>query len=306
VIRIIFTIFKKETKNDLFVISKYDMNNDLNQSVLINQFRIATGVYGLRFPVVFIHGTPSHSYIWRNVWPIIAEAKCKVHLFDLLGFGSSERPQEPDVDTSVAAQADLLLQLMLRWNLPSANIVAHDIGGAIAMRFAIRHPEKVHSLTLLDTVSYDSWPSETWKEIIDQGLDAMIRSSEDEHKERMINQFKMVVYDKSKMEGEVLSNYLNPVTGPLGQPSFFQHQVRYYNSRYTEEITEQLNELGKIPVQIIWGENDEWQDLTYAHQLSNDVAGSMLHVIPGAGHFVMEDKPEKVAGIIQKFILDQY
>ena len=81
---------------------------------------------------------------------------------------------------------------MDHWNLDSAHLVAHDIGGAVGMRFSIFHPEKTRSLTLIDTVSYDSWPSETWRSIIDNGLDSLMRAPEQEHRERLT--FKIIMY----------------------------------------------------------------------------------------------------------------
>ena len=55
---------------------------------------------------------------------------------------------------------------------------------------------------------------------------------------------------------------------------------------------------GNLPVQIIWGESDEWQPVAYAHKLAADIPGAPLHVLPEAGHFPMEDKPDAVAELI--------
>lgn len=88
-------------------------------------------------------------------------------------------------------------------------------------------------------------------------------------------------------------------SGPIGQPSFFQHQVRHYDSRITAEITDRLGALGRnVPVQIIRGESDEWQPVAYGHKLAADIPGATLHVIPEAGHFPMEDKPDVVADLV--------
>jgi pimeloyl-ACP methyl ester carboxylesterase len=277
----------------------------LNQSVLIDGLRIACGAHGTGEPIILIHGTPSHSFIWRNVWPLLVEAGFRVHLFDLLGFGASERPRDPAVDTSVAAQDKIVTNLMDYWGLDSAHIVAHDIGGAIGLRFAIFHPEMTKSLTVINTVSYDSWPSITWQRIISTGLDSLMRSTDEEHRSRFTKQLEMVVYDKSIMSGELLDEYLSAISGPIGQSSFFQHQVRHYDSCYTEEITDKLNELGKLPVQILWGENDEWQNVSYAHQLEKDIPGASLHIIPQAGHFLMGDKPKEVSQFIEAFIREK-
>ena len=78
------------------------MRDLVRENILVNGHRIADGSHGKGEPVVLIHGTPSSSYIWRNVVPDLVAAGCKVHLFDLLGFGVSERPWDQAVDTSVS------------------------------------------------------------------------------------------------------------------------------------------------------------------------------------------------------------
>lgn len=72
--------------------------------------------------------------------------------------------------------------------LDKAHIAAHDIGGAIGMRFALFHPQKTKYLPLLDTVSYNSWPSTTWQQIIANGLESLIHSSGYDHRNRMKKQ----------------------------------------------------------------------------------------------------------------------
>ena len=274
----------------------------LTENVIIDGHRIACGVHGDGPPVVLVHGTPSHSFIWRDVVPQLAQAGLRVHLFDLLGFGQSERPADPDVDTSVAAQDGVLVALMRHWRLERAHIVAHDIGGAVGMRFALFHRPSVRSLTVIDTVSYQSWPSSTWRAIIDNGLDALMRAPDAEHRARFTKQLEMVVSDKSKMSSAVLAAYLDAISGPLGRPSFFQHQVRHYDSIYTSEISSRLGELGQTPVQILWGDDDEWQPVDYAHRLGRDIPGAVVHVIPDAGHFLMEDNPGEVARRVAEFV----
>ena len=61
-----------------------------------------------------------------------------------------------EADTSVAAQARILGRLLDKLSVGRVHVVGHDIGGAIAMIFAIGEPERVERLALIDTVSYDS------------------------------------------------------------------------------------------------------------------------------------------------------
>ena len=56
------------------------MTHLVDQHTLINDTRIAHGVHGEGEPVVLIHGTPSSSYIWRNILPSLVEAGYKVNV----------------------------------------------------------------------------------------------------------------------------------------------------------------------------------------------------------------------------------
>ncbi|WP_165225561.1 alpha/beta fold hydrolase [Affinirhizobium pseudoryzae] len=81
-------------------------NQLITEHILVNDHRIAAGAHGEGEPVIFPHGTPSSSLIWRNVAPCLVEAGMRVHLFDLLGYGLSERPHPVEVDTSMSAQTE--------------------------------------------------------------------------------------------------------------------------------------------------------------------------------------------------------
>ncbi|MFB6286741.1 MAG: alpha/beta fold hydrolase [Candidatus Bipolaricaulia bacterium] len=274
----------------------------LDRDVIVNGERIAYTEQGQGPPVVLIHGTPSHSYIWRHVLPAVRDAGYRVFAFDLLGFGRSEKPAF-ERDTSVAAQAELLDELLEHWDVPSAHLVGHDLGGAVSLIVAVRHPERVRSLLLADTVSYDSWPSETWQAIIERRMDDYQAMPLDDFRAMMTRQLRMTVFDKGRMSGATLEAYLAPFRTELGKMAFFAHQVQHYDSRYTEAIEDDLARL-TVPVRIVWGENDEWQPLAYGERLRADIPEATLVTIPEAGHFVMEDAPERVRSEIVTFLAE--
>ena len=95
--------------------------------------------------------------------------------------------------------------------------------------------------------------------------------------------------------------YLEPLCGVVGQPSFYQHQVAHYNACYTMDFAEKLPQL-KVPVQILWGSQDEWQPVAYAYRLQRDIPGATLHLYEQAGHFLMEDAPLPVAAQVIVFV----
>ena len=78
------------------------METVVDQDVVVDGVRIAyRDGEGDGRPVVLVHGTPSHSYIWREIIPPLESESYRLLAFDLLGYGCSERPLERD--TSVAA-----------------------------------------------------------------------------------------------------------------------------------------------------------------------------------------------------------
>ena len=265
------------------------------------RFRIAHGVHRgttevrLDAPVVLIHGTPSSSIIWRNVLPRLTAAGHDVHVFDLLGYGASERPWSEEVDVSVSGQVAVVLKLMDHWELETAHIVAHDIGGGVAQRLGVLQPERVRSTVLIDACSFDSWPSERTRQQMKNGMDALILADPSSHRRHFEEWLLSAVEDDAAISVGPLSNYLDMISGPVGQASFFQHQVLLYDHRHTSELTGRIHELGRVPVSLIWGEADGWQKPHWAKRLHEAIPGSTLTTVPGAGHFVMEDAPDAVS-----------
>lgn len=271
----------------------------VDRDELVGGARIAYRDAGAGWPVVFVHGTPSHAYIWRDVAPRIEAAGYRTVVYDLLGYGKSERPVADD--TSVAAQVEVLEGLRSRLGVDRCSLVGHDIGGAIAQRVALRAESGLDRLMLIDTVSYDSWPSESWRAVIDAHLADYEAMPREEFEALLARQLRMTVADPARMSGDVLDAYLAPHRSRLGQTSFFEHQVRHYDSRYTEELTDRLGDLD-LPVRLLWGAQDRWQPLSYGHRLASDIPGAELTVVQNAGHFLMEDAPDRVASELLDFL----
>lgn len=272
------------------------------ENALISGSRVAYGIYGKGKPVVLLHGTPSSSLIWRNIVPKLVDAGYKVHLFDLLGFGLSERPWNLAVDTSMTGQVSILEGFLELWGLEKTHIVAHDIGGGIAQRFSIFSPERVLFLTLIDVVSFDSYPSKQTKKLMQKGLETLIKTDKNEHRAHFREWLLSAVENRKQFEESSLDTYLDYISGPIGQPSLFEHQVRHYDPKHTMEIAPRLGELSKLPVQLIWGADDAWQVVDWAHKLHGAIPGSELTILDDTGHFSPEDQPEKISELLVSFL----
>lgn len=101
-------------------------------------------------PLVLLHGQPTWGYIYRRFIPSLA-ATHRVIVPDHMGFGKSETPA--DREYSLASHVQNLTTLIESLDLHDITFVMQDWGGPIGCGYTVRHPERVHSLVLMNTVS---------------------------------------------------------------------------------------------------------------------------------------------------------
>ena len=101
-------------------------------------------------PVVFFHGEPTWSFLWRKVIPPVRDAGYRCIAPDYAGFGRSDKPTDLDwytYDRHVELMAALLEELDLR----DATAVVHDWGGPIGLRLAVEHPDRFSRIVIMET-----------------------------------------------------------------------------------------------------------------------------------------------------------
>ena len=106
-------------------------------------------------PVVLLHGFPELWYAWRNVIPVLVAAGYRVIVPDQRGFGDSDKPPAVQ-DYRVDLLGDDIASLIRTLGYTNACVVGHDWGGGVAWNLAIRHPERVDRLVILDTPHPDA------------------------------------------------------------------------------------------------------------------------------------------------------
>jgi len=249
-------------------------------------------MFGQGPPVVLVHGTPSWSYLWRNVAPALAE-RFTVYVFDLLGYGDSE-PKTQDV--SIAAQSRALSELIGRWGLEAPAIAGHDIGGAIVLRSHLLDEVPYSRIALIDAVVLRPWITPTTRHA-QAHLDAY-RTMPTHIYERVVAAHIGTAVHRP-MDEETFATYFDRWRGEDGQAAYLQ-KVAQFDEGYTDEFEPFLGPM-RTPARIIWGERDAWLDPAVARRLQELLPDSDLTLIPEAGHFVMEDAPERVARELSDF-----
>ena len=99
-------------------------------------------------PVLFIHGNPTSSYIWRNIIPGIPGRRIAL---DLIGMGRSSKP---DIDYSFEQHYQFVEEFILSLELRDIHLVIHDWGAALGFEFAKNHPEKVRKITFMEPLLF--------------------------------------------------------------------------------------------------------------------------------------------------------
>ena len=269
---------------------------ELEGRVLTEGGDVAYGVFGEGPPVVLVHGTPSRSSLWRGVVGRLAGSHA-VYVYDLVGFGESERYEGQDV--SIAAQGRVLAELVEAWGLEGLAVAGHDIGGGIVLRAHLLEEVPFRKISLLDAVVLTPW-----------GTPALghVKEHLGAYRTMPTGVFEAYVAARLRettnrlMDEGAFGAYLSQWRGPEGQAAYLRKDAALLE-RDTEEVERLLGSV-RAPVEVVWGEEDGWLDPSQAEALVGKIPGSRLRLVPGAGHFVMEDAPEMVAGILTEFFAE--
>jgi pimeloyl-ACP methyl ester carboxylesterase len=246
---------------------------------------IAWGSIGEGPPAVLIHGWPFSSLVWRRIAPILAQDR-KIFYFDLLGFGASDKPPG---DTSLGMQNKLWAELYRHWDLKSPDVVAHDFGGATALRGHILNGLNYRSLVVLDPVSVTPVGSplvvaSKAHEDVFAGLPAYVHEA--------IARAYIANAVARPLREEDMRLYLDPWLGEKGQRAFWR-QVAQIDDRYTQEVEWRYGEF-RCPVTILWGEEDEWITIADGRKFASRMPKAAFLTVPHAKHLVQEDAPEAI------------
>jgi pimeloyl-ACP methyl ester carboxylesterase len=269
---------------------------NLRRRITVSGGEISYDVLGYGPPLILVHGTPSRSYIWRDVALRLAD-RFSVYVFDLLGFGQSERRE--GLDVSVSAHSRMLAELVEAWELEAPSVAGHDIGGAIALRTHLLEAVPLGCIALLDSVVLSPWITPTTRHLKEhlnvyetmptQVFEAVVASH-------------LRTATHKPMDEHTFATYLEPWKGEFGQRLYLQKDAQL-DERDTAEFEPLLPSVG-VPVSIIWGEQDAWLAPTFAERLNELIPGSDLLVLPETGHFAMEDSPQEIATALFDFFTD--
>jgi pimeloyl-ACP methyl ester carboxylesterase len=267
---------------------------DLSGSFGFEGQLVRYGVLGEGRPLVLVHGTPFSSVVWRRIAPHLAKRR-RVFYFDLLGYGRSEMRDGQDV--SLGTQNRLFAALLDHWGLKRPDVVAHDFGGATALRALLLNDCYYRTLSLIDPVALAPWGSPFVRHVRQYeaafaGLPAYIHAA--------VLRAYISGAAHRPLSDEAVKLYAEPWLSAVGQAAFYR-QIAQMDQRHTDEIEGRYAEIN-CPTLIMWGEKDAWIPIERGRVLASRIPEALFQSVPDAGHLVQEDAPEAIVAALLEFL----
>jgi len=250
-------------------------------------------------PVIFMHGEPTWSFLWRKVIPSVRDAGFRCVAPDLVGFGRSDKPADIDFytyDRHVALAGTLLEDL----DLNGATIVVHDWGGPIGLRLAVEQRERIDRMVILDTGLFtgrqkmtDAWLA--FRDFVARTEDLPVG---------------MLVRGACKTDPgeEVIAAYDAPfpsVASKAGARAFPLLIPQTPDAPGADAGQRVLSALrgDDRPTLMLWGDSDPVLPLSVAEHFAESIGRPAPRAIENAGHFLQEDQGPLIGGLIADWLL---
>jgi haloalkane dehalogenase len=265
-------------------------------------------------PVLLLHGQPTWGYIYRKFIPALA-ATNRVIVPDHMGFGKSETPS--DREYTLRTHVDNLTALIDELDLRDITLVMQDWGGPIGVGYAVRHPGRIHSLVLMNTVvGYGATgrrdlpnPLNTpWFQWIRDGLPTGRTEAVLSHLgSTILSVMQIIGLERlDRVDPTFIAAYAAPFATPADCKGAIAFPLDLALGRIRDFVREGASGVPALrdkPALMIEGMLD--RAIPPALALA-DFAGlwpkAPIIKVPSAGHYIQEDAPEIVIPALQTFL----
>ena len=249
-------------------------------------------------PVVFLHGEPTWSFLWRNVIPPVLEAGYRCIAPDLPGFGRSDKPTDIEwytYDRHTAAMTALFEDLDVR----GATLVVHDWGGPIGLRLAVEQADRIERIVILDTGLFTGHQKMT---------DAWIAFRDFVARTDDLPVGFLVRGGCHQDPGDaVIAAYEAPFSDPAAKagarafPLILPTTPEAPGATAGQRVLETLRD-DERPKLVLWADSDPVLPLSTGRRFAQALGTEVDHVIEGAGHFLQEDAGPQIGELIADWL----
>jgi haloalkane dehalogenase len=257
---------------------------------------------GVGEALLFIHGTPTWSFEWRHlIRALVPQYRCIAP--DMIGFGLSDRPR--DFPYTPEAHAEQLAAFVDALDLGPFTLIVHDYGGPIGLPLALRQPQRVTRLALINT-----W---MWSFAEDRAMAQKGRiagSSLGRFLYRWANLSLRVIMpsaygDRRKLTPTIQRQYLERFPDRWSRGAVLWPLARAIlgSSSYYDSLWQQREQLRGRPALIIWGMHDTAFEPYQLARWREILPEAQVVELAEAGHWPHEEAPEQVNATLRDFLL---
>lgn len=276
-------------KDEYPFISRYFMINGQRQHYVDE---------GLGPVLLFVHGTPSWSFDFRKaIIRLKNDFRCIAP--DHIGFGLSDKPERYDYST--LNHSKTLEQFVMDNRLKKITLIVHDFGGPIGLGFAIRRPELVEKLVILNSWLWSSEGDPEFKR-----LSWLLKSPLTPFLYKRFNFSPRYMlpasFGRKKPDKKILKHYTKPFANASqrhGVLAFARSLL--HDQQWFEALWNTKDAIAFKPTLFIWGMKDPLITPKYLEKFETGFPSSITVKLEAAGHFPQEEEPEKLADAIHDF-----
>ncbi len=249
--------------------------------------------------LLFVHGTPSWSFDYRNIIKKL-KGKYRCVAIDHIGFGLSDKPENYDYSTQNHSKT--LSQFVEEKKLENITLVLHDFGGVIGLNFAIQNPNKIKRLIILNSWM---WSSKTDPDFI--RLSKILKSPLLPFLYRYLNFSPKYLLPNSFGENKISKHLLTQYVRPFANKSQRNGALAFAKSLlldqdWFEKLWENRQSISSKPTLFIWGMKDAMIKPHYLQKFQSGFVNSCALRLETCGHFPQEEQAEKVSQGILDFV----
>jgi pimeloyl-ACP methyl ester carboxylesterase len=191
----------------------------------------------------------------------------------------------------------VVVALLDSLKVPLVDIAGNSLGGHIAWYTALRHPDRVRKLVLIDAVGYPLNKSDRPIGFVLAGIPVLRNVLTYITPRSVVEQSVLDVYaDDSRVTEELVDRYFDLTLRPGNRQAFIDRSRPFdVDSAYTR-ISSIVH-----PTLILWGAEDYFVPLSMAREFERDLSNDTLVIVPNTGHVPMEELPAETAGIAMGF-----
>jgi pimeloyl-ACP methyl ester carboxylesterase len=280
----------------------------------INNIRLHYVTAGKGKLIMFLHGFPEFWYEWKNQLAEFGQGYLAVAP-DMRGYNLSSKPIEVEQYRMKFLVEDIRA-LVEHLGFKKFILVAHDWGGGVAWPFAIRHPEYLEKLIIINAVHPATFLRELRDNPAQQKASQYILVYRTAEADDILTRNNYAILVDNLLEDGIKQGYFTEEDKKAyieawSQPGALTGGLNYYRAAHLGSFTGESDDslsadpslfMVKVPTLVIWGEKDKWLLTGNLEGLEKYVPDLTIKRIPDGSHWVIHEKPGLVDSYIREFI----